>query len=70
MASITMWKRGRRVCQLVVDREDDRPYALRIRDDVSVLRAERMHSADQAILVSQIWHIEEVESLYGAVPPV
>jgi len=70
MALITMWKRGDRVCQLLVGAEAAQRYTLRIRDNASVLRDERMKSADQAFLVSEIWHLEEAESLYGAVPPI
>ena len=45
MALITMWKRGDRVCQLLVGAEAAQRYTLRIRDNASVLRDERMKSA-------------------------
>lgn len=70
MASITMWKRGDRVCQLLVGAAREGRYTLQIRNQADVLRHERMRSADEAMLVSEIWHVEEAESIFGAVPPV
>ena len=65
-----MWKRGDRVCQLVVGADGECSYTLRIRNQADILRNERMKSADHALMVSEIWHLEESESVFGAVPPV
>ncbi|HEX3704221.1 MAG TPA: hypothetical protein VHU82_12890 [Vicinamibacterales bacterium] len=70
-SSITMWKRGDRVCQLVVGADNvERSWVLRIRNQDDILRNERMKSADHALMVSEIWHLEETESIFGAVPPM
>ena len=64
-----MWKRADRKCVLVVAEPGGQTYLLQIVGNTSVLRSERMRSADQALLVAEIWRTEEAESIYGATPP-
>lgn len=67
MPSMTMWRRESRRCVLVIER---RRFELRVVEGESVIRAERAKSADQAILMAEIWHIEDQDSIFGVVPPV
>jgi hypothetical protein len=53
MAMITMWRHGGRACVIAV--EGLRSYTVQVMDDATIVREQRVASADDAVRLALEW---------------